>query len=535
MNMKSYNNYGVILLLLLVSFSSCENFLDRQPLEELSKDKFWKTKADAELWTIGLYDALQGALGDNYFMWGEVRSDNQQQAGTGTDQALFLTNTLTADMGVCNWANLYSAISSANFGIKYLSAISDLTETELKLYLGQAYTARALMYFYAIRVWGGVPLLLEPYEGAEGQVEYNVRTSVDEVKKQIFKDLNSALSCFDLGTPSVTRFNRGAALAIQTDVHMWFKEYKEAIDASDKLIALKKYSFAANSDEWHQIFESPVNSSEPIFFLDWDAQTDRKNGVCKYLASEGPSPNYKIREALWDSLIIRKKDDRLLYMTDTVRMFYKNSMIPISEETYDIYTQIFYCNKFSRYDASQDNSDISPLMPSGRYVSPTEITYMPMIPLYRFSDIMLLRAEAFNKLGDGDAARSIVNDIRRRIGYLRTEEIPDPSFIPDPDNPEQEIPTIVVTIGEVTSENAPDGTVLENVILQERQFELWGEGKRWFDLVRTDKVAEVMDPILKERGVEEGFNDMRRILFPLHSSVFEANPLLEQNEPYTKY
>lgn len=523
-------------LFLSVILSSCDNFLDRQPMEQLSRDKFWKTKADAELWTIGMYDAMQSALGDNYFMWGEVRSDNETQAGTGTDQPLFLTNTLTSDMGVCNWANLYKVISSANFAIKYFPQISELTEVELNQYLGQAYATRALMYFYAIRVWGDVPKQTEPYEGLAGQQECNPRTSVDEIKKLILSDLDMALDLFDGSIPSISRLNRGAALAILTDFHMWCKEYEEALDASEQLISLKAYSLAQNIDEWHQIFESPNNSSEPIFFLNWDPQTDGKNGVYTRLATSFPNPSYKIRDAIWDTLIVRKYDDRLLFMTDTVRMFYANGMVSITEEAYDIYERNFYCNKFSRYDAALDNSSVSPEMPAGGYVAPHETTYMPMVPIYRYSDIMLLRAEALNKLLRGDEARAIVNDIRRRVGYLRTIEIPDPSFVTDPEHPEINAPLISVNVGiEATAMNAPEGDVLENVILQERQLELWGEGKRWFDLVRTDKVSEVMDPLLKERGVEEGFSDMRRILFPLHSSVFESNPLLEQNEPYTKY
>jgi hypothetical protein len=119
---------------------------------------------------------------------------------------------------------------------------------------------------------------------------------------------------------------------------------------------------------------------------------------------------------------------------------------------------------------------------------------------------MLLRAEAFNKLGRTTEAMDIVNTIRKRVGYMKT----------------------------VTAVNTVGVSKLEEAILMERQLELWGEGKRWFDLVRTDKVVSIMDPILKDRGISTGFGDVRKILFPIHSSVFEANPLINQNEPYTQ-
>ena len=142
----------------------------------------------------------------------------------------------------------------------------------------------------------------------------------------------------------------------------------------------------------------------------------------------------------------------------------------------------------------------------GGYTYPPNNECQVHIPIYRYSDIMLLRAEALNKVGRQTEAMDIVNAIRKRMGYLKT----------------------------ITTANTPDQTSLEDAILMERQLELWGEGKRWYDLVRTDRVVKIMDPIIKGRGIAEGFGDVRKILFPIHSSVFEANPLIKQNEPYTQ-
>lgn len=91
----------------------------------------------------------------------------------------------------------------------------------------------------------------------------------------------------------------------------------------------------------------------------------------------------------------------------------------------------------------------------------------------RMANIMLLRAEALNKLNRGDEALSIVNDIRSRVGYLKDAKL------------------------EVSSVN--NTNEVENLILQERQLELFGEGHRWFDLMRTGHLIEVMDPIYSAR------------------------------------
>jgi hypothetical protein len=80
---------------------------------------------------------------------------------------------------------------------------------------------------------------------------------------------------------------------------------------------------------------------------------------------------------------------------------------------------------------------------------------------------------------------------------------------------------------------------LEMAVLDERQFELFGEGKRWFDLRRTELVIAVMDPLLRQRQEEagltvSGFGDPGLVLFPINRDVLNANPSLQQNPPYSR-
>lgn len=135
--------------------------------------------------------------------------------------------------------------------------------------------------------------------------------------------------------------------------------------------------------------------------------------------------------------------------------------------------------------------------------------------MMRMANIMLLRAEALNQLGDGNGALEIVNTIRSRVGYLKDSK--------------QEV-SDVNNVNEV-----------ENIILQERQLELWGEGYRWFDLMRTGRLFEVMDPIYSARQEEAGvtvtgFGDMGTQYWPIHYGEFESNSALlgDQNKPYSE-
>jgi len=131
------------------------------------------------------------------------------------------------------------------------------------------------------------------------------------------------------------------------------------------------------------------------------------------------------------------------------------------------------------------------------------------LPMYRLADMYLLYAEALNKSGDRPNALKYLNVVHQRAGL--------PAYV----------------IGQVNTE-----TSMEDTLLVERQKELFAEGKRWFDLVRTDHVLQIMDPILKQRQSQAGAdttgfgNDKRKYLWPLHRNVLNANSQLVQNPPY---
>jgi len=128
----------------------------------------------------------------------------------------------------------------------------------------------------------------------------------------------------------------------------------------------------------------------------------------------------------------------------------------------------------------------------------------------------LLRAEALNKKGNPTDALIIVNQIRKRVGYLADASL------------------------EV---NMTDQAAVEMLILQERQLELIAEGKRWFDLVRTGLLLDVMDPVIRARqeaaGVQvTGFTQAEegKKYMPIYYREFESNTALkgDQNPPYSE-
>ncbi len=524
--MKFNIKIWLLSLLVMATTTSCSDFLDKQPLEDLTTDSYWQTESDAELWVLAMFDLMQTALDDNFFLWGEVRSDNCQQAGSGSSQTTYLYNGLYSTLDSADWGDLYKVISQANFGIKYIPTIPE-TESALATYMGQVYAARAMMYFYAIRVWGDVPLITVPYEGGADEQKYYSRTSVEEVEEQILSDIETAMDYFTSSYSDPTMLSMGSVWALAADVHMWRAgrmrgdgsyddetiedEYEAVITATDA-ITLLGYSYATTQAEWKDIFDNPTQSNEPIFFIDWDAASEGVNGLSQYLAREGTNPQYKVSQTLWDQLF----DDRITetLSSDDFRVYYLSNKYKLEDVGNGIITKAlyesatfnsnFYFSKYSIEDPYMDNGEGEAL---GGFTSPSTTTTMPMLPMYRYSGVMLQRAEALNWLDRQSEAIAIVDYIRGRAGNADYTDM---------------------TVGMDTAE-------LELIILSERQIELFGEGSRWFDLVRTNNVATVMDYVLISNGVSALYSDIPgRILFPIHSSAFEANNLLTQNEPYSK-
>ena len=127
--------------------------------------------------------------------------------------------------------------------------------------------------------------------------------------------------------------------------------------------------------------------------------------------------------------------------------------------------------------------------------------------LLRLADIMLLKAEALNELGQIAQSAEIVNTIRERVEL-------------DP----------------LTEEQTASQSAMRDAILKERRLELAQEAKRWDDLIRYDKVMEVMnnvDDIDLRTGQSVNYNVTEKdLLLPIPQEEIDRNPTLEQNPGY---
>lgn len=525
--MKSLKVLTIIFsLVVIMPTTGCEKFLDERPFSTIDPNEFWKSKTDTDAWMAAIYNQMQTTLGDNHFLWGEVRADNFEVGGVGNAQIKLVSNTLSSNdndlNNVTRWNNLYEVISLCNYGIKYfpgmIEANIENSRAVYRNYLGQCYGLRALMYFYGLRVWGRMPLHIEPIE-AVTQTLALPRASLDQMRTQILGDISEALK--DIGTSTTNKFmmQRAAVFALQTDVAMWFQDYQLALTASQFFVNNNAYSWVNNVENFKNIFTTPETSTETIFNLFWSFS--ERGGAIRICANLGSNFNNALYNPTVDvfSLLKNRIDPITERSIDGRYWAYYDTLLYTTEEFFA--SQMF--RQFGKYAPWQ-----SPRTARKFFTFQSNVDCSVKMPIYRYADIMLLRAEALNKTGQHQAALNIVNAVRNRVGY-----------------------TVNAQLSDYTG-NLMQG--IERTILEERRIELMGEGKRWFDMCRIDKIndftdagyqylRETMNPILEARrslsslyaGVVlfEG-NNMGRILFPINFIAFNSNPMLigDQNPPY---
>ena len=522
------NKINKILLLLVVVFSGagCDKFLDEKPFSTIDPNSFFKDQADVQSWQAGIYNAMQTALSENHFQWGDVRGDNFEVGGTGNAQLKMVSNTLSANdadlNNITRWDNLYTVISLCNYGIKYIPPMIDANIGGAAPFyrdvLGQCYAVRALMYFYGLRIWGRMPLHTEPIE-AVTQTLALPRASIEQMRAQILSDITESLKIIGSSTTQKFYMQRAAVFALQTDVAMWFQDYDLALTASQNCITSSGCTWVTNINAFKSIFTNPETSTETIFNLFWSFE-ERGAAVraCAMLGSSASNAAYNPTTAAFaelkdriDTVTGRSIDGRLWAYFDT--LFYGT----VSAFAGDQFRQ------FGKYAPWRPSPT-----PDNFFVFQSIQDCSTRIPIYRFADVMLLRAEALNKKGQHQQALDIVNTVRNRVGYTVRAMLSDYS-------------------GDITSG-------IERTILNERKIELMGEGKRWYDLCRIGKIydytdagyeylRETMNAVLTERKSRsslyagallfEGVN-MGRILFPINSIAFNNNQRLlgDQNPPY---
>ena len=157
--------------LMALTFNSCNDFLDLEPLNEIILENFWNEKSDVQNIVTSCYATLQEqAVVERMMAWGEFRSDNII-GGTNISnnedlEDIFKVN-IKADNTFTDWSRFYYIINTCNTVMHFAPGVAEkdpsFTRSELDATIAEVTAIRALCYFYLIRAFRDVPYVTEPF------------------------------------------------------------------------------------------------------------------------------------------------------------------------------------------------------------------------------------------------------------------------------------------------------------------------------------------------------------------------------------
>lgn len=267
--------------LALGSLSSCESFLDREPLSQITNDNFFSSETNANSAITGMYRTMTSS-----FAWGqtavivpEFSAGHVAHASAFPEYQNFATHTVTViNPWTSNvWQGVYSSINAAN---NIILRVPEMTEgtitTEKKAqFVGEAKFVRGLSYFFLVRAFGRVPLKLtattEDEEVAIDQAEPQA------IYTQIVTDLTEAVASLPTSHANAPatkgRATRAAAQALLAKVYLYqatfTNDYSLAASTAQEVISSGAFQLV---QDYGSIWEAE-NSAEAIFELQFDDQT----------------------------------------------------------------------------------------------------------------------------------------------------------------------------------------------------------------------------------------------------------------------
>ena len=227
-NIKSFLFCAAAALTMGQLTTSCD--LDLKPLDNYGSGNYWNRESHHASYMVGMHVNLRDHANRHMVEWGEMRSgvfaiENLDPVNAG--YVNFKTQTIDMNNTVGRFGEVYGKILNVNLFIERTEAADYMSDAEKKYYLGQAYGLRAFYYFDLYRIYGGVPLQLEP-EVVNGNTNpnelYRQRSTPKEVMAQIKEDIKASLDNF--GNNKEIRENKGywskaATECLAGEVYLW--------------------------------------------------------------------------------------------------------------------------------------------------------------------------------------------------------------------------------------------------------------------------------------------------------------------------
>jgi len=500
----------IFLLLLVVMPVACSEWLQLEPESELTREEFWQTRDDVQAVVSGTYKELQGCV-ERLFKYGELRGDLFVPGqNISPDDKRIMDGFIYPENELNRWNQLYRTINFANTVLKFSPVVMErdqtFSENESKAFEAEALFLRALCYFYLVRIYRDVPLVLEASEN-DAQDYYPAVSSEQDIFLQIIDDLQIAVQ--NLPTSySKTVYDKGlatksAAYALLADVYLYFEKYQACINACNELINSNLYGMIDGEDWFMNFF--PGNSNESIFEIQFDKDLNQTNFLYQMMAPAVggyyPDGNDEFRVSPYFVIEYEKyptdrRAGNRTYLTFTGGGWYT------FETSYILW----------KYVGTEGTPSTVTGANATAYRMGNKESDAHWI-IYRYPDILLMKAEAHVQLGEFTQATELIDMVRERA--------------------------LLEPVSGISGKNA-----LEDIILEERAKEFCGEGKRWFDLIRMgrrnnyERMDRFIEILSDNKSYEEAeiirskYSNPNSWYLPIHQDEIDQNNNLVQNPYY---
>ena len=497
-----------ICMLAAILVTSCtDSFLQTDPIGKASVESFYQSDEDATMAIAATYDILQWQNARDWnslYMVKTLPSDETEAGGSSSaDQPPYqrlndFTFSAENPAIAAAYEGNYYGIYRANLIINNVQPETDVR----KQVIAEAKFLRAYFYFELVSMFGDVPLNLTELAPSEYS---QPRTPAAEVYTQIEKDLNEAISVLPLKSEYAAkdkfRASKGAAQSLLGKAHLYQEEWEAAATAFDAVIKSNEYQLV---DDYSELFKEsqelgPESIFEVVYVSDigYDYSTFQFGGVramenniqWQLTGPRGPNfeggtsgmiagwgfnyPTEKIYQAYVDANDVVRRRATVWSEEELNEMGGKMDPDPYQ---YEGYIRV----KYGTFSSETNSSD----------GAVPELNYGTNLRLIRYSDVLLMAAEAYYRSSNEPQARIELNKVRTRA----------------------ELPPVTAS-----------GDDLFEAIVLERQLELAMEGKRYLDLIRWGRASE-------ELG-DKGYMDGKHNLFPIPAAELRSNQEINQNNP----
>ncbi len=481
----------------------CQKMLDIDSKRVVGEKNMWNSLEDTRAALMGTYGLVRAAMADHnaHWLYGDVRA-GEFTSPTRQDLRAIMTQDLKASYpsleAITNWRRWYAVINSANIFLERAPEVrqKDLrySENNYVVDVAQARFLRAFAYFYMVRIWGDVPLVISSYDGnfenkprenqakvlawaeqemlaAAANLPYRYSAGDEQQQGDYYNEFTSRWD----GTLA----RKLSAYAVLAHLAAWQGNYPDA--ATYSKFVTDNYARATND----YISTGHLTDANGFFY---DKRTNHLFGFAFVWGHVDGSFTGHLEELTLAEPVVNKRIPDMYLTKDSIISIFNEA----GDERFSLDTlgtpvsERYFTNYNGRYPIF---SKIKCIM--GGVADPTFRFFSSAIVFTRLEDVTLLRAEALAALGERQGAIEMLDAIRTRRGL-------------DPYNEDV------------------NGDLLAS-IFRERQRELMGEGHRWYDLVRFNRIRP-SHPAVVALLANEGQT------WPVAQALLAQNTLLTQNE-----